>query len=113
LTTKQDLAKIKTRALRTRIWFKALSKVERAIIDLTIKCTEKIRSNVLMATISKIIGKILQSLEDSFMVRAEKIGQEIAEALSAIAERWGNKTCSTWKYNIGFARHLGVNALNT
>jgi 5-carboxymethyl-2-hydroxymuconate isomerase len=113
LTTRQDLARIKARALRTKIWFKALSKVERAIVDLTIKCTEKIRSNVLMTTITAIVNKILQSLEESFMVRAQRIGQEIVEALCAIAEKWGNSSSSTWKRDASFVKHLGVNALNT
>jgi len=112
LTTKQDLIKIKTRALRTRLWFKTLSRVERAIIDLTIKCTERVKSNVLMATISTIIGKILQFCEESFMIRAEKVGQGMAEVLCALALRWGNKTSSAWKHETGFAKHLGVNALN-
>ena len=113
MTTKQDLIKIRTRALRTKIWFKALSKVERGILDLTIKCTEKIRSNVLMTTISTIVSKILQSLEENFIAKAERVGQEIAETLCAIADKWGNATCSAWRHNVGFARHLGVNALNT
>ena len=67
LTTKQDLLKIRSRALRTRVWFSALSRVERAIVDLTIKCVEKIRSNVLAGTISVIVSKLLESLEEDFM----------------------------------------------
>ena len=105
--------KIRSRALRTRVWFKALSRVERAIIDLTIKCVEKIRSNVLARTISAIVSKLLQSLEEGFMERAERIGYKIAEKLCIIGERWGNKPCSTWKHDKCFIKFLGVNALNT
>lgn len=113
MTTRQDLAKIKARALRTRIWFKALSKVERAIVDLTMKCTQTIRSHVLMSTVTAIVNKILQSFEESFMTRAERIGQGIVEALCAIAEKWGNKSSSTWKRDVRFTIYLGVSALNT
>jgi len=113
LTTRQDLLKIKSRALRMRIWFRALSKVERAIIDLTIKCVEKVRSTMLAVTISTIVDKILQSLEEDFMTRAERVGHEIAERFFSIGERWGNKACSTWKCDKCFIRFLGVNALNT
>lgn len=113
MTTRQDLARIKARALRTKIWFKAISKVERAIVDLTIKCTETIRSHVLMAAVTAIVNKILQSFEESFMTRAERIGQEIVEALCAIAEKWGNKSSSTWKRDARFTVYLGVSALNT
>jgi len=113
LTTRQDLTKIKSRALRTRVWFRALSKVERAILDLTIKCVENVRSRVLEGTISTITNKIMRSLEDVFLEKAERIGQDIAEALCAIGERWGNKTSSAWKCDRCFIRFLGVNALNT
>ena len=105
--------KIRSRALRTRVWFKALSRVERAIIDLTIKCVEKIRSNILARTISTIVSKLLESLEESFMERAERIGYKIAEKLCTLGERWGNEACSTWKRDKCFVKFLGVNALNT
>jgi len=112
LTTKQDLVKIKSKALRTRVWFRVLSRVERAIIDLTIKCVEKVRSTVLAETISTIVDKILQFLEEDFMTRAERVGHKIAESLCTIGERWGNKTCSTWKCDGCFIKFLGVNSLN-
>ena len=112
LTTRQDLAKIKSRALRTRVWFRVLSKVERAMLDLTIKCVEIVRSRILEGAISTIIHKILQSLEDVFLVRAERIGRSIAETLCTIGERWGNKASSTWKHDKRFVKFLGVNALN-
>jgi hypothetical protein len=112
LTTRQDLVKIKSKALRTRVWFRVLSKVERAIIDLTIKCVEKVRSTVLATTISAIVNKILQSLEEGFITRAERVGHGIAEKLCALGEIWGNEACSTWKCDKCFIRFLGVNALN-
>ena len=113
MTTRHDLANLKSRALRMRVWFRALSRIERAIVDLTIKCVEKIRSNVLESTISTIVGKILQFLEEGFTARAEKVGHEIVGRLCAIAERWGNKACSTWKNDTCFVKFLGINALNT
>lgn len=113
MMTKQDLLKIRSRALRTRVWFRALSRVERAIVDLTIKCVEKIRSNVLARTISMIVSKLLESLGEDFMKRAERIGCKIAENLCTLGERWGNNAFSTWKCDKCFIKFLGVNALNT
>ena len=111
--TRQGLMKIKSRAVRSGIWFKVLSRVERAIVDLTVKCVEQIRSRVLAQTISSIISKLLKTLEDEFLTKAERIGCKIVERLSTIAEEWGNKTCSVWKYDRNFIKFLGVNALNT
>ena len=112
LTTKQDLVKIRSRALRTKVWFKALSRVERAIVDLTIKCVEKIRSNILSDTISTIIDKILQFLEEDFMARAETLGSKIAACLCSLGKKWGNRTCSAWENDNCFIKFLGVNTLN-
>lgn len=111
--TRQDLLKIKSRALRTRVWFRALSRVERAIMDLTIKCVEKVRSTVLAGTIATIVDKVLRCLQEDFMIRAERVGKEIAEGLCPIGERWGNKASSTWKCDIRFIKFLGVSALNS
>lgn len=111
LTTK-GLMKIKARALRHRVWFKTLSRAERAIIDLTIKCVERIRSRILTRVISKILDKILKTLKNSFLETADKVGRETVERLCRIAGRWGNRTASGWKHDLGFIRFLGVNATN-
>ena len=110
--TKQDMLKVKTRALRLNLWFKTLSRTERAIMDLTLKCVERIRSHLLEATIWNILGKILKALDLRFLATAEKVGREIAKQLSLIAERWGNKEASAWKFDIGFVRFLGVSNAN-
>jgi hypothetical protein len=104
--------KVKTRALRQRVWFKAVSRVERGIVDLTIRCVETVRSPVLASAVLNIVSKILEVLREGFMERAEKVGREVAEKLCVVAERWGNESCSAWKRGDGFVRFLGVIALN-
>ena len=111
--TRKGLMKIKARALRHRVWFKALSRAERAVIDLTIKCVERVRSRILTRVISKIVDKILKTLKSSFLETADKVGRETIERLCIIAGRWGNRTASGWKHDLGFIRFLGVNAVNT
>jgi len=113
MIAKQDLLKVKTRALRLNVWFKILSKTERAIIDLTLKCVERIRSHILEATISGIMDKILRALENKFLIKAEKVGRKIAEKLGEVAEKWGNKDARDWKSDRVFIVLLGVSALNT
>jgi len=103
--------KIKSKALRTRVWFRVLSKVERAIIDLTIKCVEKIRSPTLESALSGIVCKILWTLENRFLVKVELVGRQLAENLSDVAQRWGNKN-SHWKHDQNFITYLGVCCIN-
>jgi hypothetical protein len=104
--------KIKARALRRRVWFKTLSRVERGIIDLTIRCVEKIQSYTLMKTVLAIVDKLLKTLEESYLRKVERIGREIAEKICEIAWKWGNYLALIWKYDMHFIRFLGVKALN-
>ena len=113
LLTIQHLLKAKTRALRQKIWFRALSKVERSIVDLTIRCVEKIRSQILAEIILTILNKLFTALDKGYLHQAEKIGHEIAEKICRVALKWGNLQAKTWKHDRNFVRFLGVNALNT
>lgn len=94
------------------MWFRILSKIERSIIDLTLKCVERIRSSILEAMITNILGKLVQALACRFITRADDVGRRIAERLCETAEKWGNKTASTWKNDMVFIRFLGIDALN-
>jgi len=104
--------KIKVRALRRRVWFRVLSRVERAIVDLTIRCVERVRSHSLEETLFNIVKKIWKTLEPEFLEKAEKIGREIARKFCSLASEWGNPTASTWTHDLNYVRFLGVNALN-
>jgi hypothetical protein len=108
----QDLLRIKTRALRLKVWFRVLSRTERAIMDLTLKCVERIRSRILEETITNILDKLFMVLEQGFLTKADDIGSKMAEKLGEIAENWGNNNASAWKLDTSFIRLLGVITLN-
>ncbi len=105
--------KVKSRAVRNGIWFKVLSRAERAIVDLTMRCVEKVRSPILAKAITKILTKILKTLGKTFLDKAKEIGRDLAQSLSKVAERWGNREAPNWKNDKEFIRFLGVTALNT
>lgn len=105
--------KARARALRQRTWFKALSRTERSIVELTIKCVERIRSRVLARIVSGIVAKILKTLKPSFLENAMRVGREIADEVCGIALEWGNVKASRWKHDLAFIRFLGVNTVNT
>jgi len=110
--TRQGLLRIKTRALRQRLWFKILSSTERAVLNLTIRCVVKVRSRVLWGIISEIVNKISRTLECGFMEMVEKTGREIAGKICEVASVWGNLRASNWRYDKGFVRFLGVTTIN-
>ena len=105
--------KIKAKALRRRVWFRALSRVERCIVDLTIRCVERVRSPVLARTIFAIINKILKTLENRFLEKVNKVGSAVAEKVCRIALGWGNVGASSWRRDVDFVRFLGINAVNS
>ena len=113
MLTRQGLLKIKSKAVRKGVWYEALSRTERAIVDLTIKCVENVRSQKLAKTITRIIGKITQTLGKCFIDKAQEIGSDLARRLSMVAEKWGNKTAQKWERDKKFIEFLGVTALNT
>jgi len=104
--------KARTQAVRERIWFRALSQVERSIVDLTIRCVERIRSRVLARIISTIVAKILTRLTPSFLETAMRVGRDLADEISEIAREWGNMSASRWRHDCDFIRYLGVRAVN-
>jgi len=113
LLSRQGLMKIRTRALRKGVWFEALSRIERSIIDLTIRCVDQVHSNVLMKTVVAILDKLLETLEEDYLKRVERVGREIAEKICEIAWLWGNPQAWTWKYDLRFVKFLGTNAMNS
>lgn len=112
MLTRRTLVRIKVKALRCKVWFGAASALERAIVDLTIHCVERVRSRVLAQILLKVVSKILKTLENGFMDKAETVGHEIAVRLCSIAEGWGREECFIWRNDRAFFRFLGVNALN-
>ena len=114
VSNKEGLAKLKTIAMRRGLWFKVLSAVERAVVDLTLKVVERVRSSVLKEALKSIASKVVEALKSrSFKERAMAIGRVLAERLVRIAERLGNKRAREWAEDPGFVMYLGVSWLNT
>jgi hypothetical protein len=106
--TRSELMKIKKRAMRRKAWFKILDKTERAIIDLTIQCVEKIRSTKLTKILTEIINKLKQIIESPIKRLMKQIGLPLAQKLSEVAQNWGNKAARFWVAELGFIQYLTV-----
>jgi hypothetical protein len=112
LLTRQRLLKVKARALRQGFWLKALSRMERGVFDLTVRCVERVRSSVLAGMVSGIIAKLLKSLKPGFLETAMRVGCAIAAEICDLALEWGNAGAYFWRHDPGFTRFLGVSAVN-
>jgi hypothetical protein len=105
---RQQLMKLKIKAVRAGVWFKALPRIDRVLVDLTIKVTENIRSSYLARSIFAVIGKLEGLLESKIAKSVRAIGRPLAEKLSAVAQSWGNASAKSWVTDSSFALFLAI-----
>jgi len=94
--------------MRKGVWFKVLSKVERAIIDLTIKCVQKVHSSKLAKIVATIINKLADASKSRLKRLIDEVGRSLAQKLSRIAQNWGNKSAAQWAEDSEFIQYLVV-----
>lgn len=107
-----ELAKIRSMAIRRRVWFKVLNRLERGLMNLTLEVTNKIRSRVLSKAIYSIVRRLLEALESKVDLSIRRVGVPLAKKLSLIAQKWGYNSAGNWASNISFIRFLAVMHLN-
>ena len=107
-----QLVKMKLRAIRAGVWFRALPRIDRALIDLTIKVAHNIRSTTLAISIISVAKKLNNLFESKLTRTIRDIGLSLTSKLSHIAQKWGNKAAKTWAGDLNFARYLAVMNLN-
>jgi hypothetical protein len=103
------LAEAKKLALRRRIWFKVLDRVERGIIDLTVRYVACIKSGKLAKLVTAIVEKLQLAAENSVERLVRSIGLPLARKISEIAVKWGNRLAFMWANDQSFAKFLVVN----
>ncbi|MEM2929053.1 MAG: hypothetical protein QXP60_08830 [Nitrososphaerota archaeon] len=105
--TNNLLLKIKRKAIRLKIWYK-LNNIEREIINLTIKCVNKIKSIKLKKIILKILNKIKEIFENNFLNKIYEIGLKEVINIVKIAYSWGNKNSLNWIKDKKYIFYLGI-----
>ncbi|HLC11543.1 MAG TPA: hypothetical protein VJL56_06845 [Candidatus Bathyarchaeia archaeon] len=98
---------LKIRGLRRRVWFWALDRMERGLVDLTIRWVDKVRSGRMTETLMRILEKLAQALETG-MGRVLGRGRELALRASSLAVGWGNSQAYAWRHDESYALALGL-----
>jgi len=111
--TRETLARTKRKALRKRIWFRVLTKLERGILDLTIRCVERVRSPLLERSLTTILSKLSDAPEKGYLYVVEKIGRPLAAKISSMAKSWGNESAQDWWRDLALIRYLGATTTST
>ena len=110
--TRNEIIKAKTRALRKGVWYRILTNVERAYIDLVIKVVERVRSRLLIGVLSSILRKLDAAMESQIWRLMREIGGKLASKMSQIAQNWGNKSAVQWTKDVGFVQYLTIIHMN-
>ena len=105
--SRRVLVAFRTRALRRRVWFRVLSRIERGLVDLTIRWVDEVKSSRLARVLLEILGKLVRALE-SRMVRVLERGSMLALRISEQAVGWGNELAFGWRDDLKFQRALGL-----
>ena len=109
---KAELVKLKVKAMRAGVWFRALSRIDRVLVDLTIRVAGAVRSFTLAKNLLAVVRKLESTMESRFLRAVKEIGVPAAHRLSLVAQEWGNLGAVKWKSDVGFARYLAAMSLN-
>ncbi len=110
---KINLVKLRLKAMRSGVWYRALNRIDRVLVDLTIKVAKtSIKSNSLVNQLLSVTAKIENLLENKLSRAAREYGLPQASKLSGIAQNWGNKHAHSWSSDFGFAKFLAALNLN-
>jgi hypothetical protein len=110
--TRREIIRVKTKALRRGIWFRALTRVDRACVDLAIIVVERVRSGLLQKVLCSLIRKLEEVMESQVYRLMREVGGSMAKDLSEVAQRWGNKSAHNWVGDSAFIRYLAITYLN-
>ena len=111
--SKDDLLRLKLKALKSGAWFRVLRNVERALVDLTISVVDRVRSPVLTKTLLSLIGKLVDAQKTKVEVAVTEVGLLNARRFSLLAQKWGNKSARQWMFDLSFARFIAVMHINS
>jgi hypothetical protein len=103
-----QLVKLRIKAMRAGVWFRALPRIDRVLVDLTIKVTENIRSTHLARSLFAVVDKLEGLLESSVLKSLRLIGRPLAEKISLTAEKLGNASAKNWAADSSFAFFLAI-----
>ena len=109
---KKQLMNLKTKAMRSGAWFKALQRIDRVLLDLTIRVVDNIRSTQLAKSILVITRKLENAMQSRFSSHLREIGLSLAQKISLAAQKIGNISASTWAFDSSFAVFLAVMDIN-
>ena len=99
---------IRTEALRKRIWYLVLDRLEQGIVNLTIKIVDTLSGDVLIKIIVGILAKLWEAGKSTFVKHIEGYGVAQMWRIVEISIGFGSLVADGW-FCKGFAEWFAVN----
>jgi len=110
---KTQLVKLRLKAMRAGVWFKALRRIDRVLFDLTIRVVRyNVRSVALVKSIRAVMGKLEGLLESGLSRVIREVGFPLAQKVSSLAQKWGSTSANEWSSDSSFVSFLAVLSIN-
>ena len=113
LPSKRELHRLRLKTIRSGDWFRALSRVDRALFDLTLKVVDRVRSSALAEALLSVVKKLRDCFGSRISCALKEFGFPFAHRLGLLAQSWGNKSARNWAKDLSFAGFLAMMHLNT
>jgi len=104
----RDLIILKQRAMRRGLWYKAVNRLDRLLVDLTIKVSSVVHSITLARSLLLVAQKLQHTFESKLEHATRTIGVSLAQKNSLLAQTWHYKEAAVWAIDQSFARYLAI-----
>jgi hypothetical protein len=107
------LRDLKHAAMRSGLWFKALRRIDRVLVDVTVRVGKSVHSAALAMALYSVMEKLESASESRVWNVVRRIGFPLARRISVMAQKWGNDYARKWASDESFAKFLAIMHINS
>ena len=100
------------KAIRSGLYFRKLSRIERGILELTARYVPKIKSLELGNVVARILAKLVTVLGFKFFASVETLGRQMVTNILKVAKIWKVRDISSWD-NKKFVTYWGLTVIGS
>jgi len=104
--TSSFLTEVRRKALRRRVWYGALDRVERGILSLAARLVDRVESEVLGVELVKIVSKLNEAMRSRFARCRNEFGFRRARVVAGQALSFGYEMAAGWASDLDFIRYV-------
>jgi hypothetical protein len=107
------LRDLKRKAIRNGLWFSALRRIDRVLVNVTLKVAKSVHSAALVRALYSVMEKLESASKNEVWNAVHKVGFLLANKLSMLAQKWGNYYARNWAFDESFAKFLAIMHMNS